>query len=230
MSPSHDIELHRFVQGNAVATSLRFFATALFFTLLNFSPAFSQSTYSDSWFDDSGSGVIVSAGVTDGSYTHSYVVDTTVHSPNGRSAVGSRRRTGYARADVSLAWDWDDPGEYLTDSQHWARCPGDDLNYYSIGTTANSTSTGISNAEYVNVVQYSNGTGGFVPITGCDVTCMPPSFTGTLVCPTRVEYRLRLQPWYQTPVGIRVCVPGAVIYRTAASCLQQLSECYESEF
>jgi hypothetical protein len=214
---------------NAVAVCLHFWAALVILTLFGVSSAFGQATYSDSWFDDSGAGSIASAGVTDGSYTHSYVVDTTVSSPNSRTAFGSRRRTGYARADVALAWDWDDPGEYFTDSEHWARCPGDDLNYYSIGTTADSILTGISHAEYVKDVQYADGTGHFVPIAGCNVTCMPSSFTGTLICPSQPEYRLRLQVWYQTPVGIRVCVPGSVTYTTPANCVQQLAQCYESE-
>ena len=230
MSSSNNTKCLQRLQGSTMAVCLHFCAAMVLLIFFGGSPAFSQSTYSDSWFNDSGAGSIESAGVTDGSYTHSYVVDTTVSSPNGRGASGSRRSTGYARADATLAWDWDDPGDYFTESDHWARCPGDDLNYYSIGTTSASSRTGISNAQYVNVVQYGDGTGGFVPITGCNVTCMPSSFTGTLICPDRVEYRLRLQVWYLTPVGIRVCVPGAVRYTTAANCVQQLSQCYESEF
>lgn len=149
MLPGNDVQFAQLVHGNVVATTLRFLAAALFLTLLNFSPAFSQNTYSDSWVDDSGSGIIVSAGVTDGSYTHSYVVDTTVTSPNGRSAFGSRRYTGYARANATLAWDWADPGDYFTESEHSARCPGDDLNYYSIGTTSMSIRIAIAITNYI---------------------------------------------------------------------------------
>ena len=52
-----------------------------------------------------------------------------------RSAFGSRRAFGFAQANVSLAWDWNDPGKYVTDSEDWARCSSDDLNYFPIGST-----------------------------------------------------------------------------------------------
>lgn len=138
MSPNHQIVQRR--QSCVVVLSFRFFVAVIFLCLLSASSALGQATYSDEWLDDSaaddGIASVRGSGVTDGSYTHSYYVDTTLRSPNGRTHYQfSGRRTGYARSDVSLVWDWDDSGNYSTSSEHFARCPGDELFYYSIGTT-----------------------------------------------------------------------------------------------
>src|SRR5919106_1299865 len=137
-------------QAHGVLTKLCLSTIFLLLSQLGSSPAFGQATYSDTWPDDSGvqSGTIYDegaarsgpyadgCGVTDGAYTHSYYVDVTETSPSGRSIYRSGpRRVGYARADVTLLWNWDDSGEYVTDTQHWARCPYDELSYYSLGFT-----------------------------------------------------------------------------------------------
>jgi hypothetical protein len=203
MSPSNDIEFAQVLKRSSVATCLRLFPVGVLLALFGASPALSQTTYSDSWLDDSGSGTMVSAGVTDGSYTHSYVVDTTVSSPNGRSAFGSRRRTGYARADVTLAWDWDDPGDYFTESEHWARCPGDDLNYYPIGTTSDSFRVGISNAVYSSAQCQSDGCL-YQIVVPCDTTCKSPTIKvkSPSLCHS---YAIRKTVFHQTFIGPPIC-------------------------
>lgn len=203
MSPANDFKFARVVQGNFVATSLRFVAAALFLTLLNFSPAFGQSTYSDSWVDDSGT--ILSSGVTDGSYTHSYVVDTTLTSPNGRSAFGSRRHTGYARADASLAWDYDDLGIYLTNSDHYARCPGDDLNYYFIGATNDSGRAGASKVVMMNTrTTDSQSRCIYHAIEPCNVICRGRGEVNDPNCSP--NYAIWIEPWIDFGLGW-VCLP-----------------------
>jgi hypothetical protein len=144
----------RGLSGRPIEVFLKLLAMAALLTLMS-APAFSQNTYSDTWLNESGGGTVVSAGVTDGSYTHSYIVETTVSSPTGRAAFGTKRSTGFARADVSLAWDWNDPGEYVTDSDHLARCPGDELNYFPIGSTFINIT--LTRSSYLGVSQDPDG-------------------------------------------------------------------------
>lgn len=126
-------------------------------------------------------------------------------SPNGRSAFGSRRRTGYARADISLAWDWDDPGDYLTESQHWARCPGDDLNYYSIGTTSDKFRVGVSTAVYSSAQCQSDGCL-YQIIVPCDTSCK--SQTIKVTSPSMCHSYAIRKTAYQETFGVIVCAPS----------------------
>lgn len=207
MSPRH--------QDNLVAISLHLVAVVVL-CLFSVSPALGQNTYSDVWFDDSGmdyereyndgeaiyGAYVVGCGVTDGSYTHSYYVDTVEKGPTGSTASGSSgRRVGYARRDLSLSWDWTGEGGYFTeDTEHWARCPGDDLNYYSIGTTFNLLLPGLSKMCYEQKDQdilYAY----YDPVGQCKLstTCYPPT-TDMLRYPTS-QYVLRTELWYSYDDG-----------------------------
>lgn len=206
MAPANDIEFARVVQGNVVATALRFVAAAIFFTLLNFSPAFSQSTYSDSWLSgatyagdnidygetNSATISVVSYGVTEGSYTHNYYVETTLRSPDGTTTYrSSGRHVGYARAEISLPWSSSNIGNFITESEHWARCPGDDLNYYLIGSTSLSIPIGASLTcfTFVRVIRnwYDNNgvhdTGLYQITSPCNASCKANTLTYTTSYP-----------------------------------------------
>lgn len=139
--------------GNIVAISLYSIAAVMFLIIFGISSAFGQNTYSDSWADTSNPNAILinGCGVTDGSYTHNYYVDVVLKSPSGRtnSRSSSRRNVGYTRADILLPLDANDTGDYFTNTDHWARCPGDDLNFYSIGATVASLLVEYKKSAYV---------------------------------------------------------------------------------
>lgn len=111
-----------------VAISLRISIMIMILGFFGVSPAFGDSQYSDTWFDDSqaeeGIGNAVGSGVVDGTYTHYYYIDTTIKSPSLRTGVDSSEQTvGYARVDVPLQWLAGDSGDYITQSKHWSHCP-----------------------------------------------------------------------------------------------------------
>lgn len=173
MIPNDDAKLAQRRRGSVVAISLRLCAAAVFLILFCVLPARGQATYSDTWDDASGPNDIYlrGCGVTDGSYTHSYYVDSALRSPIGRTDYrSSGRRTGYARADISLPWEWNEGeiGDFITDSEHFARCPYDELYYYSIGSTFNALPVGIARDAY----QFLSETfvGGRFGNGVCDVT------------------------------------------------------------
>lgn len=205
MSANSKNELPRVVQRNAIATRLCFFASALLLTILNASPASSQNMYTDSWFDDSSGGKVVGRGVTDGSYTHSYVVDAHLRSPNGRNAFASRRLTGYASAQVSLAFDINDLGDFVTDTEHWARCPGDDLNYYFAGSTSDRGRVGASKVVMRNtLVRDSQGRCIYKAIDPCNVICKGRGEANDNNCTS--NFAVWIEPWINFGVGT-VCLP-----------------------
>lgn len=220
--------------------------TALLLCLFPLSTAFGQmgnsAVYSDQWVDTSNPAAIsiVGSGVTQdyqNYYGHTYWVVTKVTSPSGRTATStSYQSSSYAHVETYLPWDWDEPGTYFVETRHWMCCPYMGGNPYTgqgcfaTGNTSADRVYGVSYAQYVRDINYGNGTGRFVPISGCNVTCMPSSFNATLICPNQTEYRLRLQVWVNTfgPLG-KVCVPGSDFYTTAGACVQQLGQCFESE-
>ena len=132
---------------NFIVALLRIFLAAIFLTTLAVSSAFSQSTYSDMWADrspsedvdpESGQVRVFGDGVTDGSYTHDYYVDTTIWTPfSGYVFRSSGIHVSHATANVLVQNDLANlfEGDLSVDSEHFARCPGDDLNFYSIGAT-----------------------------------------------------------------------------------------------
>jgi hypothetical protein len=129
-------------------TCLRLFLATIFLSLPGISSAFGQATYSDMWADrspsedvdpESGEVRIYGDGLTDGSYTHSYYVDTIMRTPVSSDIFSSSGiRRGYARADVGFQRNLLDlfEGDLSVTSEHFARCPGDDLNFYSLGATS----------------------------------------------------------------------------------------------
>jgi hypothetical protein len=240
------------VAAGIVAIGLRLAATLTLVGLFSSSSAFGQTDYSDFWVDDSNpdAAYIVGIGVTDNDYSADAIgVETTLTSPNGRTVSGQAYDYGSVRVEITLPWDWDDLGDYFVNTRHQPLCWGNwdgsmlyerrsggtmiwhwNPDYYRCmesRTTSISFLTGMSNAEYVNVVQYGDGTGGFVPIEGCHVTCMVPSFTHQLTCPNSLEYKVRGQPWTLNPItGRRLCLP-MVKFVQLANCAQQLAQCYE---
>lgn len=128
-------------------TCFRVFLGAILLSFFGISSAFGQNTYSDLWADrlpseevdpENGSVRIFGDGITDGSYTHKYYVDTVLSTPVSSNIFSSSGiRTAYARAeslfqrDLSQAFE----GDVSVESEHFARCPGDDLNFYSVGST-----------------------------------------------------------------------------------------------
>jgi hypothetical protein len=108
--------LHRLLT-SAARLSLRALAIGLLLCLFMVASALAQSTYSDSWIagpsysdgnivasdTDSSAMSIIGSGVTDGSYTDTYYVTTTLNGPTGvTTAQNSAPSAGYARVDVSI--------------------------------------------------------------------------------------------------------------------------------
>jgi len=194
--------------------------------------AFGQvAVYSDTWLDNSDPNnlKIIGRGVTQDDqnyYGNSYWVVTTVTSPSGRTATStSYQDASYAEVETPLVWQENDLGNYAIQSQHWVCTPDDGC--YVVDSTSAVIGTGISHAAYVENVEFADGTANFIPIQGCNVTCMPSSFRTTKFCGSQLDYRLRLQMWTQT-FGIRVCTPGFVQINTFCGG-SPLGQCYESE-
>lgn len=137
--------------------------------------------YSDMWVDDSsptGNYTIDGCGVTEGSYgdMHEYHVESRISSPNGRG-MGSDSggySPAYARADVSLSWDFADLGDYSISSDHWEFCihgDGGEQNWMFAGSSFASLPIGVS----ASVLYKSGpkGDGGFVylSVANCNVIC-----------------------------------------------------------
>ncbi|MFN2455047.1 MAG: hypothetical protein ABR577_12585, partial [Pyrinomonadaceae bacterium] len=64
--------------------------------------------------------------------------ETTITSPNGRSSTaiadddaGGYKQSFNARAEPTLAWDWNDVGDYTVNSHHYSECPVTDFGYTS---------------------------------------------------------------------------------------------------
>lgn len=99
---------------------------------------------------------------------HSARVETTITSPNGRSAGeidenwSNPQSTGvyaYARAETSLAWDWNDvDGSYTVFSRHTSDCPITDFG-----------STSIASLVVLHAYQREEPSGDYVPT--CDSSC-----------------------------------------------------------
>jgi hypothetical protein len=210
--------------------------------LMSSHPVYGQmgqySVYSDQWVDTSNPEAltIVGSGVTQDNqnyYGHTYWTVTKVTSPSGRIATStSTQSSSYAHTETYLPWDWAEPGTYYVDTQHWLCCPYMGGNPYTgQGCYPSSSSSanriyGVSHAQYYREANNGDGTGRFVPISNCNVACMPSSVTRPLVCGNLPTTRLQL--WVNQAV-IRVCVPLAVQYFVAINCTQELGQCYESE-
>ncbi len=73
--------------------------------------------------------------VTTYSYIHTAYVTTTLRSPNGRTATRAWvSALNSIRADVSLAWDSTDLGNYISTSTHKAYCT--QMGWFINGTTS----------------------------------------------------------------------------------------------
>lgn len=198
---------------------MQLFTVAAFLCLLAVVPAFGQAIYSDEWlsgnqyvgdeaeYDESMPNVIRvdGSGVTDGSYTHNYYVDTTLRSPDGRTNFRhSGRRIGYARADVSLGWDPNYAGDYSTNSEHFARCPSDELYYYSIGSTFDLLPIGVSFSTYRKAIEYNPRQARYCIISPCDAKCKAQCYTYATASPPLTDYIRVAEPYLITPLG-KVC-------------------------
>jgi|SRR5437588_7048643 len=140
------------------------------------------------------------------SYGHTYWTVTTLTSPSGRtSSVTSSQSNGYsayARAETSLAWDWNDLGDYSTQSAHWMDCPYMGGNPYSptqpsqgcfpFSHTSLAQKAGASHAGYY-LTGFSFCCCSYAIVPDCHVRCGPPNVTTVQVldCAGWVE---RLQP------------------------------------
>ncbi|HKS29387.1 MAG TPA: hypothetical protein VJS44_16270 [Pyrinomonadaceae bacterium] len=114
------------VQGTLAQFTLRFLAILVFLNCLSVMVAFAQSDYSAIWIDDTqaeeGIAYVVGAGVTDTAYDADLAVnvETSITSPNGRT---STMISDGDRAEVTLAWDFDDVGLFFVQSIHRRYCP-----------------------------------------------------------------------------------------------------------
>lgn len=222
---NNSVKLMQRHHGGIVAASLHLLAAVVFLCFFSLSAAFGQSTYSDSWVDES-TGNILGSGVIDGSYTHNYYVDTTLRSSNGRYEYGTNGGgSGYARTDASLLWDWNDLGEYITESQHWARCPFDELYYYSIGTTNAALEVGASIVVFANT-QMRDSSNRYIynVIVPCNVIC---TGRGQINDQRQSNYIMYKSPWYRFTGG-HICVAFLFPDEATTSYSNVRQECYQA--
>jgi hypothetical protein len=129
---------HRLNRARAI--SLRFLAIAVILGVFAVSPAIGQSIYSDSWTWSPGQTTIeydeenptpdpityvVGCGITEdyyNGYPHEYSVVTTITSPDGHSEVAGGGGQYYARAEVDLILDLNNPGDFFISSDHSYYC------------------------------------------------------------------------------------------------------------
>lgn len=88
-------------------------------------------------------GYTVGSGVTQMPYYapyHDAWVDTTITSPNGRTITvtgfddaGGYKQSFNAHAETTLAFDWDDVGNYTVTSDHYSDCPLTNFGSTSLG-------------------------------------------------------------------------------------------------
>lgn len=212
----------------------RIFSATALFILIGLRPASAQNIYSDSWlsgttysggeqsYDEANSSpaYIVSGGVTDGDYTHYYYVETTVQSPNGRSAYnsgGEPGSVGHASMEVALVWNENDVGDYETYSYHYSYCPygaggvAGEINYFLAGSSYFDLPIGVSFSCYLKQAAIFTGnsvTAKYRVIENCECSCK--SETATVVFrrgPAYVpkEYLLVAEPYVITPFVGNVC-------------------------
>jgi hypothetical protein len=166
--------------------SLHLFATTLLLSIFIISASWVRADgyYSDSWVDDSDPdhGYIVGVGVTEIIYgrlgpdgelqTHEAASDMTITSPNGRTATvtamdaaGSYSAPYHAAAEGTLAWDWEDLGDYTITTRHYSNCP-----YQEFGSSSVSIRLGRSEAVYQSAQCQTDGC--LYTITpNCETTC-----------------------------------------------------------
>lgn len=114
-------------QRKPLSSCYRAFAVIIFVCFFAVVTVFGQTDYSDVWVDDSdpNNGFIVGSGVTEADYTSGddlIGIETTLKSPNGRTVTGGTEGVITASANVRLAWDWDDIGEYFAQTTHQPLC------------------------------------------------------------------------------------------------------------
>lgn len=173
--------------------SLPLFATVLFLSLfvISTSSVKADAYYSDSWVDDSDpdQGYIVGVGVTEIVYgeggrqsgilgigqegqTHEASADMTLTSPHGRTVTftamdtaGNSSTPYHASAEGTLAWDWEDLGEYTITTRHYSNCP-----YQEFGSSSDSIRVGHSHAVYYSALCQTDGC--LYAITpNCETSC-----------------------------------------------------------
>jgi len=215
-------------RGRMTLSVLRAFSLTVFLWICHTS-AFSQmgsyAAYSDSWVDDSAPAniVIVGSGVTQDHsnyYGHTYWVQTALASPSNRTSSATSYKTSssdaYARVETSLALDWNDLGDYFTQSQHWMCCPymgGNPANSpppsqgcYPSGGTSSALKVGASHAYYAYASSVCSCCK-YDIVPNCAIRCGPPTVTkaGNPGC---ANYVLRLQLWTEV-AGFTTCILGS---------------------
>jgi len=170
------------------------------------------AVYSEIWGDDSNpnSFVIRARGITEesyNSYSHEYVVNSTITSANGRTAFDSVSNGSsgqmYAIANTSLAWDENDLGNYFISSEHVTYCP-----YYNMEAnptvTVQSIDWGVSKSLYREFFDTPTNCE-YRLVDPCNVACKGNT---SIMRSCETEYIVRIQPWgyVNIPGGqFRVC-------------------------
>lgn len=104
------------------------------------------STYSDVYFDDSdaenGHGYVVGVGVTEdtyNSYSHEYVMTSTITASDGTSNIGYGQATGtyaYGMAETAIEWTDATAGSFILATEHKIICPYWNMEYWESFTYA----------------------------------------------------------------------------------------------
>lgn len=221
MRCNDDLQLMQRLFGRVARISLYASVTVILLCLFNVAAAFGQSTYSDSWlsgtpysgdninYGASNSSVmsIAGCGITDGSYTDIYYVNSTLSGPTGASSSqASNPSAGHTRADVSLPFNpfnQNAQGNYSTSTDHWDS-PNGDPDYYYIGSSSIGIPIGVSFTcflfERVLLIDDNNG----VPkqtclyrlVSPCNASCKANTATYTFTYPqTHTPALLAAEPY-----------------------------------
>lgn len=125
---------------------VRFMLLSLVMLTASSGAAGQSNIYSDVYFDDSdaenGHGYVVGVGVTEesyNSYSHEYLVTSTITANDGTSNVGYGMGTGtyaYGMAETAIEWTDVTAGSFIVATEHKIVCPYWNMEYWESFTYA----------------------------------------------------------------------------------------------
>ena len=140
---------------------------------------------------------------------------TTLTSPGGRTTTATSSRTNsystYITVETVLPWDWNDLGDYSTQSRHWMCCPHMGGNPYTgagcypSGSSASQFRVGASIAVYRSTFCQGGECPtacGYEIIPNCDTSCKQQQITTNRRC---AYYLIRTTP-FQVILGRLFCL------------------------
>ncbi|MET0626313.1 MAG: hypothetical protein ABW250_25495 [Pyrinomonadaceae bacterium] len=143
---------------------VRFLLLSLVMLTASSGAAGQSNIYSDVYFDDSdaenGHGYVVGVGVTEeayNSYSHEYLVTSTITANDGTSNVGYGMGTGtyaYGMAETAIEWTDVTAGSFIVATEHKIVCPYWNMEYWESFTYAEKYVDNGGSLEYHYIVDY----------------------------------------------------------------------------